>query len=339
MYFACIAALLLPGCLALRTPSERAFPRAAFRDDDGAQALAALAKRAAEAARSAETNVPSDLASRRAEKNASTSVQAVFRDRDGRTLVGLPLAGRRWARDLVTEPPLALAGQFLVVADGNGTLTVLDTMTGNIRGRRAIGPRELDGAGADGKHLAVVLHDRGRAHLGALYTLLVLNRNEEPELEIESALPLGGPAVYAEHVFVPTEFGVAILSIASARTVAMLAYPADVAATSSRDAAVGVATVYGATVLVTAPEFLLRIDPQTLQTASRRVPGGGSIGLDTFVAEGGTALSCTKSGEVIARSVDGSLELAQSGIDASSCVIAAPPTFRMPTLPPSLQRR
>ncbi len=334
MYFACIAALLLPGCLALRTPSERAFPHAAFRDDDGAQALAALAKRAAEDARSVTVRSGANV-----KTDASTSVQAVFRDRDGRTLVGLPLASRPWARDLVTEPPLALAGSFLVVTDGNGTLTVLDTMTGNIRGRRAIGPRELVGAGADGKHLAVVLHDRGRVHLGALYTLLVLNRNEEPELEIESTSPLGGPAVYAEHVFVPTEFGVAILSIASARTVAMLAYPTDVAASSSRDAAVGIATVYGATVLVTAPEFLLRIDPQTLQTASRRAPRGGSIGLDTFVAEGGTALSCTKTGAVIARSVDGSLELARSGIDASSCVIAAPPTFRMPTLPPSLQRR
>jgi hypothetical protein len=326
--------LLLPGCLALRTPSERAFPRAAFRDDDGAQALAALAERAAEDGRSATVGNAS-----RVQTDVSTSVQAVFRDRDGRTLVGLPLAARRWARDLATEPPLALAGSFLVVADGNGTLTVLDTMTGNIRGRRAIGPRELVGAGADGKHLAVVLHDRGRAHLGALCTLLVLNRNDEPELEIESTSPLGGPAVYAEHVFVPTEFGVAILSIASARTVAMLPYPVDVAPSSSRDAPVGIASVYGSTVLVTAPEFLLRIDPQTLQTASRRVPRRSALGLATFVAEGGTALTCTASGAVVATNVDGSLELARSGIDASSCVIAAPPTFRMPTLPPSLQRR
>lgn len=326
VYGAAVAALLLPGCLALRTPSERAFPRAAFRDEDGAQVLASLAKDAESSALDPRRDAGLH--------HGPTSVQAVFRDRDGRTLIGLPLAGRPWARDLATEPPLALTGDLLVVSDGNanGTLTTLDTRTGNIVGRRAIGPRELVGAGSDGTHLAVVLHDRGRAHLGALYTLLVLNRNDEPALEIESSAPLGGPAVYAEHVFVPTETGVAILSIASARTVAMLAYPAELAA-SPRGA---IASVYGATILVTAPDFVLRIDPRTLQTAHRRVTVR-SAALDTFVAAGGTALFCTAAGAVLARDGDRTVELARSGVDASACVVGAPTTFRMPALPPSLQ--
>ena len=115
-----------------------------------------------------------------------------------RGLAGLSLDGRsRWTSPLSVDARPRVAGD-LVLASGEGRLSALDALTGQLRWSVSTGGRRLVGAAA-GESVTIVTLSR-RLAPGALITI---DAGGNISKSIESSEELGRPAVLGNMLFVP----------------------------------------------------------------------------------------------------------------------------------------
>lgn len=114
-------------------------------------------------------------------------------------IVGLPLAGgSTWAFEhKLSSRPDVVGG--VVVAAGAGELFCLQSSTGKLLWRRAIGGGEVIGAGDDGEITVIVIEQAG----GAGSTALAVARDGTVLRQIETEKKLGRPAVVGGIAFFP----------------------------------------------------------------------------------------------------------------------------------------
>lgn len=133
----------------------------------------------------------------RAAAPAATSDVAVAVAGNGDKVVGVPLAGGApWTFQHAVDARPVVAGGVVVVSGGN-EVVALDASSGKRIWARPTGGMPLLGAGDDGRMTALTFSRASSS------TVLVVDRGGQVKQQIETASPVGAPAVLGGVVFVP----------------------------------------------------------------------------------------------------------------------------------------